>query len=141
MIVEAIAGGAIIGLAASLYLLALGQVAGISGIFAGVLPGEAGEGKGVKLAFLAGLVSVAVVMKVVRPAVFGPELPVMGRDLAVMAIAGVLVGFGTRTSGGCTSGHGVCGISRGSGRSIVATMTFMAVAIVVVAVRRALGWP
>jgi uncharacterized membrane protein YedE/YeeE len=142
-IAAAIAGGAMIGLAASMWLLALGRIAGISGIFAGVLPGgdARGDERALRAAFLGGMLAMGFAMKVVAPSVFGPNPGTHARDLAVMAAAGLLVGIGTRASGGCTSGHGVCGLSRGSARSLVATMTFMAVAMVTVYARRALGWP
>jgi uncharacterized protein len=142
-IAAAVGGGALIGLAASIWLLALGRIAGISGIFAGILPGGSSDRdeRSQRAAFLLGMIATGFAMKLAAPSVFGPDPGVHGRDLAVMAGAGVLVGIGTRVSGGCTSGHGVCGLSRGSARSLVATVTFMAVAMATVYARRALGWP
>jgi hypothetical protein len=143
-ILRALGGGALIGLAASAWLLVLGRICGISGILAGVLPGgaaaDAGE-RSLRAAFLVGLVATGFVMKAVSPAVFGPDPGSQPRTLAVVAIGGLAVGIGTRIGGGCTSGHGVCGLSRGSARSLVATVTFMGVAILTVWLRRTLGWP
>ncbi len=135
----ALGGGALIGLAATLAALILGRVAGISGIWGMVLPGGGvppGD-RTWRLAFLAGLLSAGVVAALVRPdAITASPAP-----LAVVAVAGVLVGFGTRLGGGCTSGHGVCGLSRLSLRSLVAVMTFMGTgAITVAIVRSAGGW-
>jgi uncharacterized membrane protein YedE/YeeE len=141
-LLRALGGGALIGLAASIWLLALGEIAGISGIVAGCLPGGGEPDKrSLRAAFVLGMIGTGFVMKIVAPSVFGPDPGTHGHDLTMMAVAGLLVGIGTRVGGGCTSGHGVCGLSRGSARSLVATMTFMAVAMIVVAVRRAVGWP
>jgi uncharacterized protein len=143
-ILRAVGGGAMIGVAASMWLLVLGQICGISGILAGVLPGDPNPDtvqRPLRAAFLVGLVGTGLAMKLVTPSVFGPDPGTRTRDLVVIAIAGLLVGVGTRIGGGCTSGHGVCGISRGSVRSIVATCVFMGVAILTVYARRALGWP
>lgn len=116
-----LAGGALIGLAASLLLLANGRVAGISGIAGGLLVPCKGD-RAWRVAFLGGLIAGGVVLAVSAPQVFGaPVSP----GVVVPIAAGLLVGFGTRLGGGCTSGHGICGISRGATRSIVATLTFM----------------
>jgi uncharacterized membrane protein YedE/YeeE len=127
----ALAGGALIGLAATLLLAANGRVAGISGILAGALRSDAGE-RTWRIFFLVGLVGAGVVARVVRPEAFDPERS----NLLPIAVAGVVVGFGTRLGGGCTSGHGVCGLGRGSGRSLVATIVFMATAAITVFVTR-----
>jgi uncharacterized membrane protein YedE/YeeE len=120
-------GGALIGLAATLYLLATGRVAGVSGILAAAL-GER-EARGERIAFLAGLVGAGLVAALVAsPAAANPY------PWPVLIVAGVLVGFGTRVGRGCTSGHGVCGISRFSIPSLVATATFMATGAVTVAI-------
>jgi hypothetical protein len=120
----ALGGGALIGLAAGLAYLVLGRVCGISGILGGIIPGDADW----RLAFLAGLLTVGAVAAWAFPerVAFGVE-----RSTTLLAISGLLVGFGTRLGSGCTSGHGVCGISRFSPRSIVATAVFMAAGMVV----------
>lgn len=117
----ALAGGVMIGAAASLLLIAQGRIAGISGIVGSLLPPTARD-LDWRLAFLGGLVLAGIVGAIVAPAAIGASV----RPLSVVAVAGLLVGFGTRLGSGCTSGHGVCGLSRFSGRSLVAVMTFMA---------------
>ncbi|MFO0760630.1 MAG: YeeE/YedE family protein [Byssovorax sp.] len=118
----ALLGGALIGLSTSALLLFNGRIAGISGIFGGLLAPKKGE-VGWRIAFLAGLLAMGSILAVVYPAAFPTQAL---RPLGVVAVAGLLVGFGTRLGNGCTSGHGVCGISRMSARSIVATISFMA---------------
>ena len=113
-------GGVMIGLSAALLLLSTGRVAGISGITGGLLQ-RAPDGTGWRLAFLMGLVVGGAVLLAVVPLSLGST----SVSLPLVVAAGLLVGFGTRMGGGCTSGHGVCGISRLSARSIVATGTFM----------------
>ncbi len=125
-------GGALIGLAAVLLMLFTGRVAGISGIFAGCLELGSG-GKGWRLGFLAGLILAPLTGTLVGYPLAAPRMPT---SWAVIAVAGLLVGFGTRLGGGCTSGHGVCGIARLSRRSITATLIFMLTAVIVVAVSR-----
>jgi uncharacterized protein len=120
-------GGALIGLAATVYWLATGRTAGVSGIVGGALRER--EVRGQRLAFLAGLVAVGLLAAVVGSPAGASPYPT-----AVLVVAGVLVGFGTRLGGGCTSGHGVCGISRFSIASIVATLTFIAAGAVTVAI-------
>jgi uncharacterized protein len=118
---SALLGGALIGAAATLYWLGTGQAAGISGILGGALRGS-GEGmRWHRLVFLAGLIGAGVIASWITAAPAAHP-----RTLVVLIVAGVLVGFGTRVGGGCTSGHGVCGISRFSLRSVVATLLFMA---------------
>src|SRR5712691_11850313 len=129
---SAAVGGALIGLAAALLMLLAGRVAGISGIFSGCL-GSANGDNGWRLAFLGGLILAPLTGAV---AGYGLSAPQMPPGYAVIVAAGLLVGFGTRLGGGCTSGHGVCGIARLSPRSITATAVFMATAIVVVALTR-----
>ncbi|MGZ3419380.1 MAG: YeeE/YedE family protein [Polyangiales bacterium] len=124
-------GGALIGLSASLFLFTHGRIAGISGLFGKFLT-RAEEGKSPRAWFLLGFVLAGIVIAFVRPSCFGAAQ----RGLLPLGIAGLLVGVGTRVGNGCTSGHGVCGISRFSKRSIVATMTFMLTAIVTVFVMR-----
>jgi uncharacterized protein len=129
-----LAGGVLIGLASALYLLAMGRIAGISGMLESVLrPTRAGFG--LAAIFLLGLPVGALLV-----AMFGPQQvmqPVLIRGgIAVMIAAGLLVGFGTRLANGCTSGHGVCGLPRLSVRSIAATIIFMVAAMVTVYLRR-----
>jgi len=130
--ISAAIGGALIGLAAVLLMLSTGRIAGISGVFGGLI-GLATPDRGWRLAFIAGLI-LAPLTGVL--AGYPPSEPQMPASWAVIVIAGLLVGFGTRLGSGCTSGHGVCGVARLSPRSIVATMVFMGVAIAVVAVTR-----
>lgn len=118
--VSALAGGVLIGLAVAILLLASGRIAGVSGIVGGLLHPQRGN-IAWRIAFVAGLVA--------APVLYGlfATLPESRIDAAwpVLIIAGLLVGFGTRLGSGCTSGHGVCGMSRLSPRSIVATLAFM----------------
>jgi uncharacterized membrane protein YedE/YeeE len=127
----ALAGGAIIGLAASALMLLIGQVAGISGMVSGVLRPIPGQWPW-RAAFVLGLFAGGFVWFLIDPSVFG-HIP---RPLPVVAAAGLIVGYGVTMGGGCTSGHGVCGISRLSRRSIVATCTFMATGIVTAGIWR-----
>ena len=125
-------GGALIGLSAVLLMLLTGRIAGISGILAGCLGFEAGD-KGWRAAFVAGLILAPLIAGAAGFAVPAPQMPA---NWLVIAAAGLLVGVGTRLGGGCTSGHGICGVARLSARSIAATAIFMAVAIAVVALTR-----
>jgi uncharacterized membrane protein YedE/YeeE len=123
-------GGVIIGAAISLVLFTHGRVAGISGLFGGIfLPGQ--DARSFRLCFVAGLVGAGVLLSRFYPAAFSSSAT---PTVAIAAIAGVLVGYGTRLGGGCTSGHGICGISRLSVRSVVATITFIAAGMVTVLV-------
>ncbi|MEK8022479.1 MAG: YeeE/YedE thiosulfate transporter family protein [Candidatus Hydrogenedentota bacterium] len=127
-------GGVLIGIAAAFLWAMLGRVAGISGILAGLLRGAPGWRW--QLPFLCGLISAGAGFSFMGFTVFEP----INRSMAALIVSGLLVGFGTRMAGGCTSGHGVCGISRFSRRSIVATLTFMgAGAAAVFVVNRILG--
>ena len=127
----ALAGGVLIGLAAAAFVLLNGRIAGISGILGGLLRPARGDVAG-RAAFLAGLVG--------APLAYGlfAALPAVRIDAGVPALvaAGLLVGLGTRYGAGCTSGHGVCGLSRLSPRSLVATLSFMAAGFVTVYVIR-----
>src|SRR5579871_1934636 len=111
-------GGALIGLASALLMGLTGRIAGISGIFGGLLPLNATD-RDWRLAFIAGMIAAPVLAALL----FGAPLPkpAMPASMIVIAIGGLLVGFGSRLGGGCTSGHGVCGIARLSARSIAAT--------------------
>ena len=120
--VSAMIGGALIGLSASIMLLFNGRIAGISGIFGGLLKPTAGD-VGWRAAFVGGLVVGGLVLMAAMPQSIAVTAT---RGLAATAVAGVVVGFGVRMGNGCTSGHGVCGLSRFSKRSFVATLTFMA---------------
>lgn len=125
-------GGALIGLAAVMLMLLAGRVAGISGIAAGIL-GIGSIDRGWRVAFIAGLILAPVAAMLAGHAV---PLPVMPTSWIVVVAAGLLVGFGARLGGGCTSGHGICGIARLSKRSISATMIFMGTAVATVALMR-----
>jgi len=115
-------GGVLIGASASLMLIVAGRVTGISGMLNGLMaPAESGE-RLWRILFLGGLVVGALVASRLLPGAFSDRMP----SLALAFVAGVLVGVGTRIGNGCTSGHGVCGISRLSIRSLVATLTFIA---------------
>lgn len=134
--VRALAGGLLIGCSAALVLLSLGRIAGITGIAGGALRARAGD-LAWRLWFLAGLIGAGVAMGSLWPAAFAGQL---ARPGWWSAVAGLLVGFGTRLGNGCTSGHGVCGVARLSRRSLVATAVFMLTgAITVFVVRYAAG--
>lgn len=120
--IAALLGGALIGLSASLLLLLQGRIAGISGILGGLLPPTAGDADW-RVAFVAGLVAAGTVATIAAPAAFDATSL---RSVGVTALAGLLVGYGTRLGNGCTSGHGICGLARLSGRSLVSVLTFMA---------------
>lgn len=115
-----LAGGVLIGLATVLLLLFNGRIAGISGIFGGLFRPGGGE-VWWRIAFGVGLIASPIAYSVVRPL---PSVQIEAGYL-ILVIAGLLVGLGTRYGSGCTSGHGVCGLSRRSPRSLVATATFM----------------
>jgi uncharacterized protein len=130
--ISAAIGGGLIGLSAVLLMLSTGRIAGISGIFGGLLdPGN--NDKGWRIAFIAGLILAPVISGLIG---YPMPIPKMPASWTVIIAAGLLVGFGTRMGGGCTSGHGICGVARLSDRSIAATVIFMLVAIVTVAVTR-----
>jgi hypothetical protein len=132
---SSLAGGVLIGLSAALMLLLSGRIAGISGIVGGLLRPTRGD-IGWRTAFLLGLVVAPLVYAAFAPL---PEVRVEAGTGTLVA-AGLLVGLGTRYGAGCTSGHGVCGISRGSPRSLVATLAFMLAGFVTVyAVRHLIG--
>lgn len=129
--VTALIGGALIGLSAALLMLFSGRVAGISGILGDLLLARANY-RDWRIAFLGGLVAAPLFYALVGlVGGFTLPRPAMPGWMSVV-LGGLLVGFGVRLGGGCTSGHGVCGLARLSPRSIVATMIFMATAAVVV---------
>jgi uncharacterized membrane protein YedE/YeeE len=129
-ILIALAGGGLIGLAASIAWIANGRIAGVSGTLARVMDED--RERGFRIAFLVGLLATGVIAHLVSPGALGAS----PRSLPVLAIAGLLVGLGTTWANGCTSGHGVCGLSRGSPRSLVAVATFMLTAAITVALVR-----
>jgi uncharacterized membrane protein YedE/YeeE len=124
-------GGLVIGAAAAVLVFFNGRIAGISGILGGLL-GTPSKDTGWRVAFLAGLVGAPVLVGLLRH----PVAPDIQAGWGEILVAGFLVGIGTRYASGCTSGHGVCGISRGSIRSLVATATFMASGFLTVFVSR-----
>ena len=130
----ALAGGALIGAAASLLLLVARETAGVSGILDGLIR-PVPAGRPWRAAFAGGLVAGGVLLAAAAPGAFG--LP--PRSLGALALAGLLVGFGTRMGGGCTSGHGVCGLARLSSSSALATGVFMAAGVAAVLGLRVLG--
>lgn len=129
--VSALAGGALIGLAAVAFMLLNGRIAGISGIVGGLLKPQAGD-TGWRLAFLGGLGLAPILWTL---ALAAPELTIAA-DYPTLIIAGLIVGLSTRYGSGCTSGHGVAGLSRLSPRSMVATLCFMATGFATVFVIR-----
>lgn len=128
---SSLAGGMLIGAAAALLVLFNGRIAGISGILGGMLKPAKGEGAW-RAAFIAGLLTAPLVFALCRDL----PRPQIDADTAALVLAGVLVGVGTRYGAGCTSGHGVCGLSRLSLRSLVATLLFMAAGFATVFVVR-----
>lgn len=126
-----LAGGVLIGLAAALFILFNGRIAGISGILGGLLEWPRGD-IAWRIAFLLGLIGAPLLYSLAAP------LPAVQVDAgtATLVAAGLLVGIGTRYGAGCTSGHGVCGLSRRSPRSLVATLAFMAAGFLTVFIVR-----
>ncbi|WP_298836833.1 YeeE/YedE thiosulfate transporter family protein [uncultured Roseobacter sp.] len=130
------AGGLLIGCAAALYLLGNGKIMGASGILGGLADGTARHDRVERIAFISALVTVPAIIRALDPT---PAATGLTGNIFLIVAAGLLVGLGTRLGNGCTSGHGVCGISRLSIRGIVATVTFIAAGMVTVAVLRFLG--
>ena len=130
--VSALIGGVLIGASAALLTILNGRTAGISGILGGLLRPKAGE-NGWRVAFLVGLLLAPLLY-----VAFGGALPriEITSSIPLLMLGGLIVGFGTRLGAGCTSGHGVCGIGRGSLRSVIATVVFMATAVATVFVTR-----
>ncbi len=124
--ISASIGGALIGIASAILLVVFGKVAGISGAVQSLL-NPLQKGAGWKLVFVAGLLIAGVIVQLVQPELLVGE---MDLPLWLIVVAGLLVGVGTSLANGCTSGHGVCGMSRFSARSWVATITFMVIAFV-----------
>jgi uncharacterized membrane protein YedE/YeeE len=134
--IASLVGGALIGLSAVMLMAISGRIAGVSGIAARLLPPYQDSEFAGRLAFIAGLVAAPVVVLIATG-----KLPAqtIQASTAILVVAGLLVGFGSVWGNGCTSGHGVCGLSRLSMRSLVATVTFMAAGIATVFVARHLG--
>jgi uncharacterized membrane protein YedE/YeeE len=128
---SALVGGALIGAAAVVFIHVNGRIAGISGIVGGMLRRQRGD-KGWRVAFVAGLVAAPLLLRLLS------TLPPIRIEATypLLALAGLLVGFGTRLGSGCTAGHGVCGLSRLSPRSLAATLTFMSAGFLTVFVVR-----
>jgi uncharacterized membrane protein YedE/YeeE len=131
-VVSSLLGGALIGLASTLLLLTHGKVAGISGLYGGVLRRGTSD-RAFRVAFVAGLLAAGGLVRLLAPSAFDASA---GVAWPLALGAGALVGFGTQLGNGCTSGHGVCGIARLSVRSLIATATFMAAGFVTVFVTR-----
>jgi len=129
-----LAGGLLLGVAAAMFILVNGRVLGISGIVGGLLVPRKGDA-GWRVAFLLGLAAAPLIFRMLMPADLIHAARIEAGTLAVV-VAGLLVGVGTRYGSGCTSGHGVCGISRMSPRSLLATITFMAAGFLTVFVLR-----
>jgi len=129
---SALIGGGLIGLASALLMLLNGRIAGISGILGGALTISAGD-KFWRLSFIVGLIAAPILIGLLGHPLPEPQMPT---NWLLIVVAGILVGFGARYGGGCTSGHGVCGVARLSARSIIATVVFMGSAIAVVAIMR-----
>ncbi|MFC2967115.1 YeeE/YedE family protein [Acidimangrovimonas pyrenivorans] len=127
-----LAGGLMIGAAAALLLLFNARILGASGILGGLVDGAGQRGSGDKATFLAGLIGAPAL----AVALFGAPATHVSTDLPLLVGAGLLVGFGTRLANGCTSGHGVCGMSRFSPRSIAATLVYLAVGMITFFVAR-----
>ncbi len=131
-LVQAFLGGLLIGLAAILLLLADGKIAGISGMISGLFRGFNASNVW-QAAFLSGLILGGFLLHVSGYSVF---VPLPNRSIPALIAAGLLVGYGTQLGSGCTSGHSVCGLGRGSLRSLIATLTFMATGALIVFIVR-----
>ena len=129
---SATAGGALIGVSVTLLLLFNGRIGGISGIMNGALFAPKGD-RSWRLIFLCGLILGAVIFRLWLPDFNSPRL---NYPLWLLGLGGFLIGFGTRMSGGCTSGHGICGLATLSIRSLIATLTFMAAGMMTVYIIR-----
>jgi uncharacterized membrane protein YedE/YeeE len=129
-----LAGGILLGLASALFILVNGRILGISGILGGLLLPK-GADAGWRVAFLLGMLAAPVTLAWIAPADL-IAAPTIDAGYEAVVIAGLLVGYGTRLGSGCTSGHGVCGLSRLSPRSLVATGSFMAAGFAIVYVMR-----
>lgn len=129
-----LAGGLLLGLASALFILLNGRILGISGILAGLLKRQRGD-TGWRLAFLLGMMVAPLTLGLIAPAGL-ISAPRIEASYWLVVVAGLLVGYGTRMGSGCTSGHGVCGLSRLSPRSLVATLSFMGAGFAIVYIVR-----
>lgn len=127
-------GGILLGIASAVFILINGRILGISGILGGLLAPKTGD-VGWRIAFVLGMLAAPITLSLLTPDDF-LSAPRIDAGYLVIVIAGLLVGYGTRLGSGCTSGHGVCGLSRLSPRSLVATGTFMVAGFVIVFVIR-----
>ena len=125
--IAAAVGGVLIGLSAFLMMWMIGRIAGVSGIAAGIMSSAGNNNRGWRVAFVAGLILAGFLLKA-----FASTTPLPSISPPMLVAAGLLVGFGSVLGGGCTSGHGVCGLGRRSARSLVATLTFMCAAFITV---------
>ncbi len=132
-----LAGGALIGLASGGLMLLNGRIAGISGVLHIAIGGK-GSREEWRWAFLAGLVLTGTIAQLVFPNAISTSR-FTPKDVVVTVVAGLLVGFGTRMGGGCTSGHGICGLARFSPRSLVAVLVFLGTGMLVTAIMRMMG--
>jgi uncharacterized membrane protein YedE/YeeE len=127
-------GGLLLGVASAVFILINGRILGISGILGGLLPPKVGDISW-RVAFLLGMLAAPTVFMTLAPAGFASE-PRIDAGFWTVIVAGLLVGIGTRYASGCTSGHGVCGLSRLSPRSLVATLSFMGAGFFIVYIVR-----
>jgi uncharacterized membrane protein YedE/YeeE len=132
-----LSGGLLLGLAAAMFILVNGRILGISGILGGLLTPRSGD-VAWRIAFILGMAAAPVLAALIFPEDIKAALAAPRIDSSALTIvsAGLLVGFGTRYGSGCTSGHGVCGLSRLSPRSLVSTLTFMGLGFAIVAIAR-----
>jgi uncharacterized membrane protein YedE/YeeE len=132
----ALAGGVLLGIASAMFILLNGRILGISGILGGLLPPRKGD-SGWRISFLLGTMAAPLAMSWLLPGASSLlPAPRIDASVVLVVVAGLLVGIGTRYASGCTSGHGVCGLSRLSARSLVATLSFMGAGFATVYVMR-----
>jgi uncharacterized membrane protein YedE/YeeE len=132
----ALAGGVLLGIASAMFILLNGRILGISGILGGLLPPRRGD-SGWRISFLLGTMAAPLAMSWLLPGASSLlPAPRIDASVVLVVVAGLLVGIGTRYASGCTSGHGVCGLSRLSARSLVATLSFMGAGFATVYVMR-----
>ena len=132
----ALAGGVLLGIASAMFILLNGRILGISGILGGLLPPRKGD-SGWRISFLLGTLAAPLAMSWLLPGASSLlPAPRIDANVVLVVVAGLLVGIGTRYASGCTSGHGVCGLSRLSARSLVATLSFMGAGFATVYVMR-----